>query len=221
MPHLALVPEGVRSPSFGLAVSREIRGDWGMSAQQIGLPLDAAALISRRGMLRSGMYVGAALAIVSAARGAWADGTSVAEDEKFMSMAIEEARKADFPFGAVIVRNGQVLARGRNLGKTNQDPTAHGEVVAIRNFLAMYPPADLQGTTLYTSGEPCVMCIGAILWCGIERVVFAASIAQLATRIDQIMITSQAVANAASFSHLKITGGVMAEEAMAVFDKAD
>jgi guanine deaminase len=63
------------------------------------------------------------------------------------------------------------------------------------------------------------MCIGAILWSGIERVVFAASIEQLASRIDQIMITSQAVADATTFSHLKITGGVLADEAMALFDK--
>ena len=165
--------------------------------------------------------MGVAIALGSALKEAWADGSVVADDEKFMSMAIEEAARADFPFGAVIVRNGEVLARGRNLGKTNQDPTAHGEIVAIRNFLGTYPPQALQGTTLYTSGEPCVMCIGAILWSGIERVVFAASIAQLATRIDQIMLTSQSVAEAARFSHLKITGGVLAEEAMALFDKPD
>ena len=57
------------------------------------------------------------------------------EDEHFMRLAIEEARQGDFPFGAVIVRDGQLLARGRNLGRTNGDPTAHGEMVAIRRFL--------------------------------------------------------------------------------------
>ena len=182
-------------------------------------PSEDALLVSRRRVLRNGMGMGVAMALGSFARQAWAEGSVVADDEKFMSMAIEEAAKADFPFGAVIVRNGEVLARGRNLGKTNQDPTAHGEIVAIRNFIGTYPPEDLHGTTLYTSGEPCVMCIGAILWSGIERVVFAASIEQLASRIDQIMITSQAVADATTFSHLKITGGVLADEAMALFDK--
>jgi tRNA(adenine34) deaminase len=182
-------------------------------------PSENPSLISRRRVLRNGMSVGVATALGSAVRQAWAEGSVVAEDEKFMSLAIEEAAKADFPFGAVIVRNGEVLARGRNLGKTNQDPTAHGEIVAIRNFLGTHPPEALHGTTLYTSGEPCVMCIGAILWSGIERVVFAASIEQLATRIDQIMITSQTVAYATTFSRLKITGGVLAEEAMALFDR--
>ena len=81
-----------------------------------------------------------------------------------MRMAIEEARRADFPFGAVIVRDGRVLARGRNLGRSQDDPTAHGEMVAIRRCLAAHGGAALKGATLYTSGEPCAMCMGAILW---------------------------------------------------------
>lgn len=135
-------------------------------------------------------------------------------------MAIKEAAKAGFPFGAVIVHDGGVLAKGRNLGKTSQCPTAHGEIVAIRNVLRDHLPEALRGTTLFASGEPCVMCIGALLWSGIARVVFAASLAQLATRIDQIMITStsQTVADSAAFLPPRITGGVMAEEAMALFD---
>ena len=101
---------------------------------------------------------------------------STADDERFMRMAIEEARRADFPFGAVIVRDGTVLAHGRNMGRTFGDPTAHGEMVAIRRFLDKYPATALRGTTLYTSGEPCAMCMGAILWCHIGRLVFAASV---------------------------------------------
>jgi len=146
---------------------------------------------------------GVAIALGSAAFPAWADGSVAAEDEKVMRMAIEEAAKTDFPFGAVIVHDGGVLAKGRNLGKTSQCPTAHGEIVAIRNVLRDYPPEALRGRTLYTLGEPCVMCIEALLWSGIARVVFAASLAQLATRIDQIMITStsQTVADSAALLH--------------------
>ena len=114
-----------------------------------------------------------------------------ADDERFMRLALNEARQGDFPFGAVIVRDGQVLARGRNLGKTNDDPTAHGEMVAIRRCLTDYGSASLRGSTLYTSGEPCAMCMGAILWCRISRLVFAASVEQLAAKIDQIMKTDR------------------------------
>src|SRR5215813_14584474 len=75
------------------------------------------------------------------------------DDERFMRIALDEARQADFPFGAVIVRDGQVLARGRNLGRTNGDPTAHGEMTAIHRCLVDHGSAALRGSTLYTSGR--------------------------------------------------------------------
>jgi tRNA(Arg) A34 adenosine deaminase TadA len=139
------------------------------------------------------------------------------DDERFMRIALEQARIADFPFGAVIVGDGKVMALGRNLGRTTGDPTAHGEMVAIRRFLDKYPASALRGATLYTTGEPCAMCMGAILWSHIGRLVFAASLAQLATRIDQIMLTSAEVAAASKFAPIAITGGVLADEAMALF----
>ena len=77
----------------------------------------------------------------------------------------------------------------------------------------------LKGATLYTSGEPCAMCMGAILWCHFGRMVFAASLEQLATVIDQIMITSADLAARAKFAPIEITGGVLADEAMALFRK--
>jgi tRNA(Arg) A34 adenosine deaminase TadA len=136
-----------------------------------------------------------------------------------MRMALDEARQGDFPFGAVIVRDGSVIARGRNLGRTTHDPTAHGEMVAIRRCLAEHGSAALRGSTLYTSGEPCAMCMGVILWCHVGRLVFAASIAQLATKIDQIMVTSAEIAAKASCAPISITGGVLADDAMALFVK--
>jgi tRNA(Arg) A34 adenosine deaminase TadA len=161
----------------------------------------------------------ACAAVFPAVAHAQAGGPASAEDIRFMRMAIEEARQADFPFGAVIVREGSVIARGRNLGRTNRDPTAHGEMDAIRKCLADHGPAALRGSTLYTSGEPCAMCMGAIIWCHVGRLVFAASVAQLATKIDQIMLSSAEVAEKARFAPITITGGVLADEAMALFAK--
>ena len=139
------------------------------------------------------------------------------EDERFMRIAIDEARQGDFPFGAVIVRDKNVLARGRNLGRTTDDPTAHGEMVAMRRALAEHGSRALRGATLYTSGEPCAMCMGAILWCEFGRLVYAASIEQLATRLNQIMIASVELRARAPFVAISITGGVLADEAMALF----
>ena len=142
---------------------------------------------------------------------------SAADDARFMRMALDEARTADFPFGAVIVRDGNVIARGANHGRKLHDPTAHGEMVAIRKAVES-PGADaMKGATLYTTGEPCPMCMGAIIWCHIGRVVYAASISQLATLMDQIMVPSAEIAARAAFSPVSITGGVLADEAMALF----
>ena len=117
------------------------------------------------------------------------------------------------------MRDGEVIARGRNLGKTDGDPTAHGEMVAVRRCLADHGRAALVGSTLYTSGEPCAMCIGAIIRCHLGRLVFAASVAQLATKIDQIMISSAEIAAKAPFAPIAISGGVPADEAIALFAK--
>ena len=172
------------------------------------------ALPSRRSVLAGFACAGIASPFFAIGAAAQA-----ADDERFMRMALEEARIADFPFGAVIVKDGKVLAHGRNMGRTFGDPTAHGEMVAIRRFLDKYPPTMLRGATLYTTGEPCAMCMGAILWCHIGRLVFAASVTQLATRIDQIMLSAADVAGTAKFAPIEITGGVLADEAMALFKK--
>ncbi len=138
------------------------------------------------------------------------------EDPHFMAMAIAEGVKSRYAFGSVIVRDGTVLAVGHNMGAERHDPTAHGEMVAIQNFLTAHGADALRGTTLYTSGEPCPMCMGAILWCGIGRLVYAASIAQLSTRMHQIMVTSTELADA-WFTPISITGGVLADAAMTHF----
>jgi len=139
------------------------------------------------------------------------------DDERFMRMAIAEAARGDYPFGSVIMRDGKVMVKGRNLVKQEKNPTAHGEMVAIRRFLARYGPDKLKGTTLYTSGESCVMCMGAILWCGISRLVYGASIAELAAKIGQIMVTDAEIADKTPFAEIAITGGVLAAESLALF----
>ena len=173
-------------------------------------PRFAPTLASHRSVI-----AGFASAAVLSAGGA----AGAADDERIMRPAIDEARRGDFPFGAVIVRDGEVIARGRNLGKTDGDPTAHGEMVAIRRCLADHGPAALAGSTLYTSGEPCAMCMGAIIWCHMGRLVFAASVQQLASKINQIMISSAEIAASAPFAPITITGGVLADEAVALFAK--
>lgn len=94
--------------------------------------------------------------------------TSQAEThEKFMKAALVEARRSanegNQGVGSVIVRDGQIVAKGRNLENTTQDPTTHAETVAIQNYSKTHGSGDLSGTVMYTTFEPCPMCCGAIL----------------------------------------------------------
>lgn len=98
------------------------------------------------------------------------------EDRHFMQMAIdlsiENVANGGGPFGAVIVRNGEVLATGINRVTANNDPTAHAEVSAIREACAKVGNFKLEGCVCYTSCEPCPMCLSALYWAGIGRIVY-------------------------------------------------
>ena len=96
---------------------------------------------------------------------------------KFMKIAIEEAYKGiqagdGGPFGCVIVKDGEVVGRGHNRVLLNQDPTCHGEMEAIRDACRNLGTHDLSGCELYTTAEPCPMCLGGTLWANIKRVHF-------------------------------------------------
>ena len=106
-----------------------------------------------------------------------------AEDEHFMRAAIRLGEKAALidgtggPFGCVIVKDGKIIAEGSNHVVSENDPTWHGEMEAIRAAAKKLGTVDLSGATLYTTGEPCPMCAGAIFWARIDRVVYASTIA--------------------------------------------
>ncbi|MFA5283255.1 MAG: nucleoside deaminase [Bacilli bacterium] len=98
-----------------------------------------------------------------------------------MRMAIAEARKGiqnghGGPFGAVVVKGDVVVAKGHNQVIKNQDPTCHGEMMAIRKACKKLGTFDLSGCELYTTGEPCPMCLGAILWANIKKVYYGCDI---------------------------------------------
>jgi tRNA(adenine34) deaminase len=101
-----------------------------------------------------------------------------AEDQRFIALAIEQATAAaaagDVPVGAVVVRDGQVLAAAANRTVRDQDPTAHAEVLAVRAAAAAIGEWRLAGCTLYVTLEPCAMCAGALVLSRVDRVVFGA-----------------------------------------------
>lgn len=100
---------------------------------------------------------------------------------KYMEMAIEEAREGirnnhGGPFGSVIVKDGEVVGRGHNKVLLNNDPTCHGEIMAIHDACANLGTYDLSGCELYTTGEPCHMCLCACMWANMDKVYYGATI---------------------------------------------
>lgn len=101
-----------------------------------------------------------------------------AAHEQFMKRAIELARIGmdggkGGPFGCVVVKDGRIIAEGNNQVTSTNDPTAHAEVVAIRNACTELAAFQLDGCSIYTSCEPCPMCLGAIYWARPDAVFFA------------------------------------------------
>ena len=107
------------------------------------------------------------------------------DDDYFLARAVELATRGSEageggPFGAVIVRNGKIIAEGWNRVVASHDPTAHAEIGAIRAACIESSHFHLPGCTLYASSEPCPMCLSAAYWARIERIVFANSCAEAA-----------------------------------------
>jgi guanine deaminase len=142
--------------------------------------------------------------------------STIMNDADFMQIAIEESKKGDWPYGAVIVKDGAIVAKGFNTATRDRDTTAHAEVNVIRAAIKAIPGLSLKGCTLYTSSESCPMCTGAEIWAGVSRVVFGASIQQLIeVGQPQINTSSEALIKTA-FIKIEITGGVLAVEALQV-----
>lgn len=100
------------------------------------------------------------------------------EDKRFMQRAIELSRKGmesnqGGPFGAIVVKDGKIIGEGNNCVTSSNDPTAHAEVVAIRNACKNIQSFQLEDCIIYTSCEPCPMCLGAIYWARPKKIFYA------------------------------------------------
>ena len=108
-------------------------------------------------------------------------------DEKFMRRAIELSAQAldtpgARPYGAVVVKDGKIVGEGLNQSAKNFDPTSHGEVEAVRDACRNLKTTDLSGAELYTSCEPCSVCVATMIMAGIGRMYYGASLEQSARR---------------------------------------
>jgi len=133
-------------------------------------------------------------------------------DRQFMQQALEQAGLAalagEVPVGAVIVRNGEVIARSFNQPITNHDPSAHAEMLALRQAALSAENYRLPGTTLYVTLEPCIMCAGAMLHARVDRVVYGATDPKTGAAGSILDVFSSKQIN----HQTVIEGGMMAEE---------
>ena len=143
------------------------------------------------------------------------------EDERFMRLALDACRQGidagQSPFGACIVRRGQVLACEHNHVWLNTDPTAHAEVQAIRRACTSGNALHLTGATIYSTTEPCPMCFTAIHWARIDRIVYAADVAD-AQRFgfNELAITNAALQQAGGTT-VTLVPNVLRPEALTLF----
>lgn len=140
-------------------------------------------------------------------------------DTDFMQIALEEAKKASWPFGAVVVRNGEVIAQaGSGDGEDNEfDPTAHAEVNAIRRACKKLNSTDLTGATLYASCEPCALCFGTAWYANIREIVYG-------TSLEDIKEINKLWSGDLAFPHdhlaetgINIQGGLLKDEIMKMY----
>lgn len=133
-----------------------------------------------------------------------------------MQLALDQARLAwtlgEVPVGAVVVKDGEVIAVGYNQPIGQHDPTAHAEIVALRAAAAKIGNYRLPGCTLYVTLEPCVMCSGAMMHARLARVVYAAQDPKTGAAGSVVNLFEQEQLN----HHTDIVGGVMAAEAGAM-----
>jgi len=133
-------------------------------------------------------------------------------DEQFMKLALQEAQKSqemnEVPVGAIIIINGEVISKSHNKSISQNDPTSHAEINALRNAANKVGNYRLTGATLYVTLEPCAMCYGAIVHSRIPRLVFGAYDPKTGVCGSSIKLHEQEC-----FNHTpEIVGGVLEED---------
>jgi len=141
------------------------------------------------------------------------------EDEKWMNLAIEQAIKAqdedEVPVGAVLVKDGLLIAQAHNQPISTYDATAHAEILALRKAGMKLQNYRLNGSTLYVTLEPCAMCLGAMMHARIARIVYGAN-----DQKSGVCGSSENLINANFFNHkIHLTNGILEDECKQLLKK--
>jgi tRNA(Arg) A34 adenosine deaminase TadA len=135
-----------------------------------------------------------------------------------MKAAINIAEKHQTPFGAVLAMGDEMFVEAANQTKQLHDPTAHAEVMAIRKLGEHLKKTDLSGFTLYTTCEPCPMCISAAIWSKVNTVVYGANIPTITKFMPQISLRAETVCEH-SFTDIDVIAGFLEEDCNKLLQK--
>jgi tRNA(adenine34) deaminase len=147
------------------------------------------------------------------------EANAAARDEFFMRRALREAQRAleeeEVPVGAVVVREGRIVARAHNRPLHLNDPSAHAEILALRRAARKLANYRLTGCTLYVTIEPCAMCAGAIVQARLRRVVFGASDPKAGASGSALTVLNHPKLN----HQAEVSGGLLADDCAAILRK--
>ncbi len=136
--------------------------------------------------------------------------------EEALRLAREAAERGDEPFGAVLVKDGEIVSRGQNRIHTQHDPTCHSEIDAIRRYCAEHGTTDLSDCTLYTSCEPCYMCSACIVRVRLKKLVYSASEKDCASLRGEPIWDDSSFIFSTSLYRPEVTKDFLREEGLAV-----
>ena len=141
------------------------------------------------------------------------------EDATWMELALDQAELAaaagEVPVGALVIKDGEILGRGHNRNLLDNDPTAHAEIVALRQAAARVGNHRLVGCTMVATIEPCSMCAGALIHARIARLVYGASDAKAGAAGSTVQVINHPSLN----HHMEVTAGVLAGKCSEVLQK--
>lgn len=142
------------------------------------------------------------------------------DDERLLRRAFALARfarsRGDGPYGSICSRRGYVISEGENTQESTNDPTCHAEMNLIRKLVKEFTPAQIDEFTLYASTEPCPMCAGALVVCGIKRLVFGASAGRAAELTGSPLAMESRTIFEALGAEIEVLGPVLEDEALQV-----
>jgi len=134
----------------------------------------------------------------------------------YLQRAIDLSKKGIYPYGAVVVLDGEIIGEAFSGDGEANDPTAHAETLAIRRACKKIGSGNILGATLYSSCEPCFMCFGTIWWANISNIVYATSIEESNGILDTDININIEELNSKTGNKVKIKGGQLAEKALKV-----